>query len=96
MWRTLHDDGIDDVCNSLLERGVKDIPEHPLIQVLELDLEGYHDYEPEKIEKCDVFYHLSWNGTFGDTRNDMPLQVQNIQYNLDAVSLAKKWDVTRL
>lgn len=69
---------------------IKNIPVHPLIQVLELDLEGYHDYEPEGIVKCDVFYHLAWNGTFGNTRNDMPLQVQNIQYTLDAVALAKK------
>lgn len=37
----------------------------------------------------DVFYHFAWNGTFGDTRNDMALQTQNIQYSLDAVELAE-------
>lgn len=37
----------------------------------------------------DAFYHFAWNGTFGDTRNDMALQVQNIQYSLDSVELAK-------
>lgn len=37
----------------------------------------------------DAFYHFAWNGTFGDTRNDMALQVQNIQYSLDAVELAE-------
>lgn len=37
----------------------------------------------------DAFYHFAWNGTFGDTRNDMTLQVQNIQYSLDAVELAE-------
>lgn len=36
----------------------------------------------------DVFYHFAWNGTFGDTRNNMTMQVQNIQYSLDAVELA--------
>lgn len=36
----------------------------------------------------DAFYHLAWNGTFGDTRNNMTMQVQNIQYSLDAVELA--------
>lgn len=37
----------------------------------------------------DAFYHFAWNGTFGDTRNDMTMQVQNIQYSLDAVELAE-------
>lgn len=37
----------------------------------------------------DAFYHFAWNGTFGDTRNDMALQVQNIQYSLNAVELAE-------
>lgn len=37
----------------------------------------------------DVFYHFAWNGTFGDTRNDMTMQVQNIQYSLEAVELAE-------
>lgn len=36
----------------------------------------------------DAFYHFAWNGTFGDTRNDMRLQVKNITYSLDAVELA--------
>ncbi|MCM1103056.1 MAG: NAD(P)-dependent oxidoreductase [Clostridium sp.] len=40
----------------------------------------------------DAFYHFAWNGTFGDTRNDMALQVQNIQYSLDAVELAEALD----
>ena len=38
----------------------------------------------------DVFYHLAWTGTFGDARNDMYLQNQNVRYALDAVQLAKK------
>ncbi len=36
----------------------------------------------------DAFYHFAWCGTFGDSRNDMALQVQNIQYSLDAAALA--------
>lgn len=38
----------------------------------------------------DVFIHLAWNGTFGDSRNDMQLQSDNIKYALDAVELAKR------
>ncbi len=44
----------------------------------------------EKLEPgYDAFYHFAWNGTFGDTRNDMTLQTQNIQYSVDAVELAE-------
>ena len=77
------------ICHKGSKR-IVNIPKHPLVEILELDLVDYHMFEPEKIKKCDVFYHLAWNGTFGDTRNDMPLQVKNIQYALDAVILAKR------
>lgn len=38
----------------------------------------------------DVFYHFAWDGTFGDSRNDMFLQNRNVAYALDAVSAASK------
>lgn len=38
----------------------------------------------------DVFYHFAWDGTFGDSRNDMYLQNRNVAYALDAVSAASK------
>lgn len=38
----------------------------------------------------DVFYHFAWDGTFGDSRNDMYLQNRNVAYALDAVSAAAK------
>lgn len=38
----------------------------------------------------DVFYHFAWDGTFGDSRNDMYLQNRNVTYALDAVSAASK------
>lgn len=41
-------------------------------------------------EKCDVFYHFAWLGTFGDTRDDTYLQTENIKYTLDAVNLANQ------
>ena len=42
------------------------------------------------VEKFEVFYHLGWDGTFGNSRNNMQGQLQNIQYTLDAVQAAKK------
>lgn len=38
---------------------------------------------------ADVFFHLAWAGTFGDDRNNMELQIKNVEYALDAVRLAK-------
>lgn len=66
------------------------IPENSLVQVLELNLEDYGTYEPADGEYHDVFYHFAWNGTFGNTRNDMDLQAKNVQYTLDAARLAKR------
>ena len=37
----------------------------------------------------DVFYHFGWDGTFGDSRNDALLQMDNIRCTLDAVNVAK-------
>ena len=39
-------------------------------------------------QHIDVFYHFAWDGTFGDCRNDMYLQIQNVKYALDAVDAA--------
>lgn len=35
-----------------------------------------------------VFYHLGWDGTFGNTRNNMYGQNLNVKYSLDAVKAA--------
>lgn len=39
-------------------------------------------------DKYDVFYHLAWANTFGESRNDVSSQAKNIEYALDAVYLA--------
>ena len=44
---------------------------------------------PERIPQADAFFHLAWGSTTGAGRNDMPAQVKNIQYTLDAVLAAK-------
>jgi len=57
------------------------------VQILQLDLSDYKNYEP-KIKDCDTFIHLAWEKTFGASRDDVDVQVDNIQYTLDAVRLA--------
>ncbi|MDD3040494.1 NAD(P)-dependent oxidoreductase [Bacteroides sp.] len=64
------------------------LPQSELLQIVESDVSDLRSVADKITEKVDVFYHFAWAGTFGDVRNNMPLQVQNIQYTLDAVELA--------
>ena len=66
------------------------IPQNELVKIVFSDLDGYESLLFNYGEKYDIFYHLAWEGTFGDARNDLYLQNRNVQYTLDAVSLAKK------
>lgn len=77
------------VCHHNSKR-INHIPNHPLIRIIECDLSEYGTLDGMDFNNYDVFYHLAWNGTFGESRNDMDLQIQNIQYTLDAVRLAKR------
>lgn len=39
--------------------------------------------------RADVFYHLAWNGSAGDARNDFATQYSNVAYFADAIRTAK-------
>ena len=66
------------------------IPENEKIKKVLCGIDGYAKL-PEMIdEKCSVFFHLAWAGTFGEGRNDVELQKKNIEYSLEAVRAAKK------
>lgn len=68
---------------------IKNLPQSALVQTVEADLEELQVLKlPE--QDWDVFYHLAWGGTFGEARNDMYLQNDNIRYTLDAVRLAHR------
>lgn len=38
---------------------------------------------------ADAFFHFAWAHTIGPGRNDMPAQIENIRYTIDAVQAAK-------
>lgn len=40
--------------------------------------------------EADAFFHLAWAKTTGQGRNDMPAQIRNIQYTIDAVYAASR------
>ena len=77
------------ICRHNSQR-IQDIPKSPLVKIIECDLAEYKTYCALEEKKYDVFFHLAWNGTFGDSRNNMELQIKNIEYTLDAVYLAQR------
>lgn len=64
------------------------LPQSDKVHIVECDL---HDYKTLSLEgQYDVFIHLSWEKTFGASRDDAEVQTRNIQYTLDAVQLAHR------
>lgn len=70
------------------------IIEHEGLIKIECDLSGIRRL-PELIPGgADMFYHFGWDGTFGDSRNDMFLQNRNAEYALNAVEAAHELGCT--
>lgn len=67
------------------------IPSNPLVKLKNCSLSDLSDVENDTGTDYDVFYHLAWQGTFGESRNDLYVQNMNVKYSLDAVKAAKKF-----
>ncbi len=65
------------------------IPKHRLVRKVFCDLNQLSLFKYEEDEKYDVFYHFAWEGTTGKERENLGLQLKNVEYALDAVALAK-------
>ena len=64
------------------------VPRHPLIQTVACDV-GDLARLPELIPQgADCFYHFAWAHTIGPGRNDMPAQIDNIRFTIDAARAA--------
>lgn len=77
------------VCRPESKR-LANIPKNPLVTVIACDLDQLGNLSDIINESCDVFYHFGWDGTFGDSRNNMQGQLKNVQYTLDAVETASR------
>lgn len=64
------------------------LPRSPLVRILYSNLQSIKDIK-EIPNDCDVLYHLAWDGTSKQTRDDPRIHERNIKYTLDAVDLAK-------
>ena len=61
---------------------LSNIPKHPLIRLRPCNLESLAQADLSTEEKYDVFFHLAWGGTFGNSRDDLYLQQENIKFAL--------------
>ena len=67
------------------------LPKHERVRIVDCPLASMAEYTPADNESYDVFFHFAWEGTTGDSRNDMYLQNNNVKYTLDAVELAARF-----
>lgn len=67
---------------------LSNLPKSDYLKIDYCDLTGLDDYNSS--EKYDAFFHLAWNGTYGDARNNEAEQFKNVDYSLSAVRLAKR------
>ena len=65
------------------------LPVSDYVKVIECDLSNLSAVKEQLCDTYDAFFHFAWDGTFGESRNDMQLQNQNVKAALDAVELAK-------
>lgn len=68
------------------------IPKNPLVQVVQCGVDELLWLETQLPHDYDAFYHFAWDGTYGESRQDMRRQTLNTVYTLDAVHLAAALD----
>lgn len=68
----------------------KNLIEHENVHVVECDIDNLLILKEQLKEEYDTFYHFAWDGTYGDSRNDVMLQEKNVRNTLDAVDLAHR------
>lgn len=75
------------ICNPNSSR-INNIPKKA--NIVRCDISKLSSLQNELKNDYDAFFHLAWNGTYGDARLDEDMQMKNVEYTLDAVKLAKK------
>ena len=64
------------------------LPQDKRVSIVECNLADYKTLELNGV--YDAFIHMSWEKTFGISRDDAEVQARNVQYTLDAVRLAHR------
>lgn len=68
---------------------IMSIAQHENIHIVSCDVTNL-EMLPKLIGQADAFFHFAWAHTIGPGRNDMPAQIDNIRYTIDAVRAAKE------
>jgi nucleoside-diphosphate-sugar epimerase len=72
---------------------INNIPDSGLVSIKYCDADEYKHLSVDG--KYDVFYHFAWDKTSGTFRDDVDIQLKNVQYTLDAVRLAQRLGCTK-
>ncbi|AHV96397.1 NAD-dependent epimerase/dehydratase family protein [Paenibacillus sabinae] len=65
------------------------------VKILECDLSDLKNAGKNINENYDYFFHLGWEGVYGENQSNYIVQLRNTEYALDAMELANKTNCTR-
>lgn len=72
----------------LVHDNTSSIGEHPNLKITHFSLETI-DSIIDDLEPSETFYHFAWKGISGPTRSDTALQLNNVQWTINSLRLAK-------
>lgn len=64
------------------------LPGHDRLKIVHCDLADFEKLPDLIRNPCDALFHFAWAHTIGPGRNDMPVQISNIRYAINAVRAA--------
>lgn len=73
----------------------KNIPKSNNVINIECDLLNLSNLSNLIKDNVDTFYHFAWNGSGVEFRADTKLQLQNVQWTIDALNVAKELGCSR-
>jgi nucleoside-diphosphate-sugar epimerase len=76
------------VCRPNSKR-IASLPKCPLVSVVECELDNLSLLADTLCPQYDAFFHFGWDGTYGASRMDIKLQMQNLSSTVHAVELAQ-------
>lgn len=76
------------VCRRNSQR-ISSIPVSDKVKIIECNQNELHTLASKLDHSYEYFYHFAWDGTYGDIRQNINLQMDNIKCTLDAVELAR-------
>lgn len=73
------------------KKKLNDIEVTSKLKIIESELKEYKDLDKKISENnFDIFFHLAWDGVYGESFFDYEKQINNIKYGCDALEVARK------